>query len=147
MRFVLIFAPILLAACTDDDTLSEVAQPDAAETSTSGGGCDYECFPGAICADGVVSVSTGTQPTCGMCGGTTYKCKKGCRTDDAGYTSGVFADDLLCEESRVKHVGDPCEEQLDCTPTEGDDAGGISPALYCDAGKCAASEDASSDGG
>jgi hypothetical protein len=144
VRFSLVFVPFLLVACGDD--ASSESSDSTADTSAMDTGCEYECFPGARCMGGVVAISTGSQPTCGMCGGATYTCKKGCRSDDAGFTSGVFAPELLCEESRPKRPGDRCTEQLDCVPIEED--AGIGAPLYCaEAGTCAVSEDAASEGG
>jgi len=86
--------------------------------------CHHDCFGGISCSDGVVNVSVGGPVPCseweGRCpGGSTYKCKQGCRKDlkDIKWDTKEGVLYRACEEGRSR-VGSYCRYDSDCQPLE-----------------------------
>ncbi|UJR82731.1 hypothetical protein [Sandaracinus amylolyticus] len=91
------------------------------------GACTFECFPGGFrCRGGViVEVPRVTVPcdTTSVCpdGEPVHTCERGCVEDAMSSSS-----DDLCNETRPKNEGDPCEIDADCEPSA------TSTPLACD---------------
>lgn len=100
--------------------------------------CHYDCFGGASCEDGVVTVWFREPIPCawwtGSCGfSSAHVCAEGCRADITWVDDERLAESL-CEEARPRTVGEPCEIDDDCRPT--------APHTYlrCDMERCVTAE-------